>query len=198
MKVFSDLSLRNEKYAKYLGILYEQYLEKDPSYLSTIRALMEETVTLLLKQGFTYSKPNFLQERLDVYYKISNFSDLLTSHGFQLESLCENQVDIAQPLESNQKLINEINEYFINENTEVNLSIKLKMLIILIDTFSDFLDIFNFEKYSKLRGLFSIVIAIMFKDRSHHQNTNFHQKDADVLIESFLELIKALNAINQV
>jgi hypothetical protein len=197
-KEFSDLRLRNEKYAKYLGILYEQYLEKDPSYLSTIRALMEETVTLLLKQGFTYSKPNFLQERLDVYYKISNFSDLLTSHGFQLESLCENQVDIAQPLESNQKLINEINEFFKNENTKVHLSIKLKMLIILIDTFSDFLDIFNFEKYSKLRGLFSIVIAIMFEDKGHHQNTNFYQKDADVLIESFLELIKALNAINQV
>jgi hypothetical protein len=72
------------------------------------------------------------------------------------------------------------------------------MLIILIDTFSDFLDIFNFEKYSKLRGLFSIVIAIMFEDKGHHQNTNFYQKDADVLIESFLELIKALNAINQV
>ena len=77
-----------------------------------------------------------------------------------------------------------------------NLSVKIKLLLVLFEQIPDFYKKIDFVRFPDVKVLYSVTIAIMFKDRAHHQNDKFEENDANVIVGNLIKLIKSLQLLN--
>jgi hypothetical protein len=194
--LFREIYKRNNELADNLVILYDQLLTKKPSYLATARSIIEELISNLIKIGMSHLDTTQLQDFFNDYDETTNFVSKLSLLGFTHQALCMNQLENNEPFNNDKKIIQLIKASMNSNWLKYNLSVKIKLLLVLFEQIPDFYKKIDFVRFPDVKVLYSVTIAIMFKDRAHHQNDEFEEKDANVIVGNLMKLIKSLQLLN--
>ncbi len=181
-----------------LIIAHELMEKKDPGYLINTRAIIEDILKHLITIGRQYltNSPGSNDWVFDEFSSADDFLDCLDDFGFSMKPLLERQVQLEIPFRYSDDSRPKIQEILTTSNTNFNMSIGIKILVILFFISKQFRDSFKLEDHPILKDLFMIFIAIMFVDKGHHQNREFHADEALILLNHSSGVIDALYRLN--
>lgn len=173
---------------------FDQYINNDAAYLSTLRSITEQVFKNILETGV--KKHSIILDEDFVLNEMFVDSEQIISFfrnfGFYMNPILKEQENFEQPFTIKYDSETTIKYALANGFNTTNFSYKLLCFGIMINISDSFKEIFDFESYPELRNLLNVCVAIMFADKGHNQNNVFDQDTANILIEKTFALLQCI------
>ena len=165
-------------------------MNEESEYLGSLRSIVEGVfrdmlVTAVYKYDIKYDETICFA---DWFNNQDEIVDYLNNIGFIIEPLLDNQIEVSRPFSIKYNIDASIKNGFETKFVNTNLSCLLMSFVTMLNLSDKYVDSFDFNE-PLVQGLISLIIAIMFIDRGHNQNTEFDKNSATILVEKALETL---------